>query len=104
MTRYAGRDLSHVRIIGGCADVVEHTGRQSVSVARHRVDAAGRHIMSNLKRIDRTSAERRRALRRLEREDMLRVVGDDVELDAPDATMLAASSRDSKQNDPRSSL
>lgn len=60
--------------------------------------------MSNTKRIDRTSAERRRALRRLEREDLMRLMGDDVELDAPDAAMLAASSRDQQQNEPRGSL
>lgn len=60
--------------------------------------------MSNLKRIDRNSAERRRALRRIEREHLMRVVGDDIELDLPDAAMLAASSRDQKQDDPRGSL
>jgi hypothetical protein len=60
--------------------------------------------MSNLKQIDRNSAERRRALRRMEREDLMRVVGDDTELDSPDAAMLAASSRDQKQDDPRGSL
>ncbi len=60
--------------------------------------------MSNLKRIDRNSAERRRALRRIEREHLMRVVGDDIELDSPDAAMLAASSRDQKQDDPRGSL
>lgn len=59
--------------------------------------------MSNLKRIDRTSAERRRALRRLEREDLMRVMGDDLDLDSPDAAMLAASSRD-QNNEPRGSL
>jgi hypothetical protein len=60
--------------------------------------------MSNLKRIDRNSAERRRALRRMERDQLMRVVGDDAELDSPDAAMLAASSRDQKQDDPRGSL
>jgi hypothetical protein len=60
--------------------------------------------MSSLKRIDRDSAERRRALRRMEREHLMRVVGDDAELDSPDAAMLAASSRDQKQDDPRGSL
>jgi hypothetical protein len=60
--------------------------------------------MSNMERIDQTSAERRRALRRLEREDLMRVMGDDVKLDSPDAAMLAASSRDQQQNEPRGSL
>jgi hypothetical protein len=60
--------------------------------------------MLNLKRIDRDSSERRRALRRMEREHLMRVVGDDTELDSPDAAMLAASSRDQKQDDARGSL
>ncbi|MBX3520593.1 MAG: hypothetical protein KF835_11320 [Xanthobacteraceae bacterium] len=54
--------------------------------------------MSTLNRMDRTSAERRRALRRAEREDFLRVIGDDREMDSPDAAMIAASSRP-PQND-----
>ncbi len=58
---------------------------------------------SNLNRMDRASAERR-ALRRGEREDMLRVMGDDEQTDAPDAAVIAVSSRDSKPNDPRSGL
>jgi hypothetical protein len=66
--------------------------------------SSGSFIMSNLKRIDRTAAERRRALRRMERDDLMRVVGDDIDLDSPDAAMLAASSRDQKQNEPRGSL
>jgi hypothetical protein len=63
--------------------------------------------MSNLNRIDRTSAERRRALRRAEREDLLRVVGDDQQMATPDSGVIAVSSRDSqdvKPNDPRRSL
>jgi hypothetical protein len=64
--------------------------------------------MSNLNRIERTSVEhRRRALRRAEREDMLRVIGDDDQMSAPDSTIIAVSSRDNhdqRPNDPRSSL
>jgi hypothetical protein len=63
--------------------------------------------MSNLNRMDRTSAERRRALRRAEREDLLRVVGDDQQMATPDSGVIAVSSRDSqdvKPNDPRRSL
>jgi hypothetical protein len=63
--------------------------------------------MSNLNRMDRTSAERRRALRRAEREDLLRVVGDDQLMATPDSGVIAVSSRDSqdvKPNDPRRSL
>ena len=63
--------------------------------------------MSNANRMDRTSAERRRALRRAEREDMMRVVGDDQQMATPDSAMIAASSRDihdQRPNDPRSSL
>lgn len=60
--------------------------------------------MSNLNRIDRASAERRRALRRAEREDLLRVFGDDEQMDTPDAAVIAASSRESRQSDPRGSL
>lgn len=57
--------------------------------------------MSNLNRMDRASAERRRALRRAEREDLLRVVGTDQEMETPDAAVIAASSRDPKATDPR---
>lgn len=57
--------------------------------------------MSTLNRMDRTSAERRRALRRAEREDLLRVIGDDRELDSPDAAMIAASSRPPLNDQPR---
>ncbi len=63
--------------------------------------------MSNLNRMDRTSAQRRRALRRAEREDLLRVIGDDEEMTTPDSAMIAASSRDKRDvtpNDPRGSL
>jgi hypothetical protein len=63
--------------------------------------------MSNLNRIDRTSAERRRAPRRAEREDLLRVVGDDQQMATPDSGVIAVSSRDGqdvKPNDPRRSL
>jgi hypothetical protein len=63
--------------------------------------------MSNLNRMDRTSAERRRALRRAEREDLLRVIGDDQQMATPDSAVIAASSRDNhdqRPNDPRSSL
>lgn len=58
--------------------------------------------MSNLNRLERASAQRQRALRRAEREDMLRVVGTDEEMETPDAAVIAASSRDPKANDPRS--
>jgi hypothetical protein len=63
--------------------------------------------MSNLNRMDLTSAERRRALRRAEREDLLRVIGDDQQMATPDSAVIAASSRDNhdqRPNDPRSSL
>jgi hypothetical protein len=64
--------------------------------------------MSNLDRMKRTSAEqRRRALRRAEREDMLRVIGDDHQMSTPDSAVIAASSRDNhdqRPDDPRSSL
>lgn len=60
--------------------------------------------MSNLNRMDRASAERRRALRRAEREDMLRVIGNDEDMETPDAAVIAVSSRDPKQNDPRGGL
>jgi hypothetical protein len=63
--------------------------------------------MSNLNRVERTSAERRRALRRAEREDMLRVIGDDQQMAAPDSSVIAASSRDQhdqRPHDPRSGL
>jgi hypothetical protein len=63
--------------------------------------------MSNLNRMERTSAERRRALRRAEREDLLRVIGDDQQMATPDSAVIAASSRDNhdqRPNDPRSSL
>lgn len=63
--------------------------------------------MSNLTRMDRTSAERRRALRRAEREDFLRVIGDDEQMATPDSAVIAASTRDkldTRPNDPRSSL
>jgi len=63
--------------------------------------------MSNSNRMDRTSAERRRALRRAEREDLLRVIGDDQQMATPDSAMIAASSRDTydeRPNDPRSRL
>ncbi len=63
--------------------------------------------MSNLNRIDRTSAERRRALRRAERDDLLRILGDEQQMDTPDSAILAASSRDpqdTRPNDPRSRL
>jgi hypothetical protein len=63
--------------------------------------------MSNVNRMDRTSAERRRALRRAEREDMLRVIGDDEQMATPDSAMISVSSRDKldqRPNDPRSSL
>ncbi len=56
--------------------------------------------MSTLNRMDRTSAERRRALRRAEREDFLRVIGDDRELDSPDAAMIAASGQHAAAGDP----
>lgn len=64
--------------------------------------------MSNLNRVDRTSAEhRRRALRRAEREDFMRVIGDDEQMATPDSAVIAASSRDNQDqrpHDPRSSL
>ncbi len=64
--------------------------------------------MSNLDRMDRASAEhRRRALRRAEREDMLRLIGDDDQMATPDSSVIAASSRDKhdqRPHDPRSSL
>lgn len=63
--------------------------------------------MSNLNRIDRASAERRRALRRAEREDMLRVIGDDQQMATADSSVISVSSRDNldqRPNDPRSSL
>lgn len=63
--------------------------------------------MSNLNRMDRTSAERRRALRRAEREDLLRVIGDDEQMATADSSVIAVSSRDKhdqRPNDPRSSL
>lgn len=63
--------------------------------------------MSNPNRMDRTSAERRRALRRAERDDLMRIFGDDQQMDAPDAAVIAASSRDphdTRPNDPRSGL
>jgi hypothetical protein len=63
--------------------------------------------MSNLNRMDLTSAERRRALRRAEREDLLRVIGDDQQMATPDSAVIAASSRDNhdqRPNDPRSGL
>ena len=63
--------------------------------------------MSNLNRMDRTSAERRRALRRAEREDLLRVIGDDQQMATPDSSVITASSRDNhdqRPNDPRSGL
>jgi hypothetical protein len=63
--------------------------------------------MSNLNRIDRTSAERRRALRRAEREDLLRVIGDDEQMATTDSSVIAVSSRDKhdqRPHDPRSSL
>ena len=64
--------------------------------------------MSNLHRMDRTSAEqRRRALRRAEREDLLRVIGDDQQMATEDAAVIAVSSRDNhdqRPNDPRSCL
>lgn len=61
--------------------------------------------MSNLNRIDRTSAERRRALRRAEREDLLRIFGDDERMETPDAAVIAASSREPVgQDDPRGRL
>jgi hypothetical protein len=55
--------------------------------------------MSNLSKIERTAAERRRSLRRQERENLMRVVGDDAQLDSPDSAMIAASSRDGKENE-----
>ncbi len=64
--------------------------------------------MSNLNRVNRTSAEqRRRALRRAEREDLLRVIGDDEQMATQDASVIAVSSRDShdqRPNDPRGCL
>ena len=63
--------------------------------------------MSNLNRMDLASAERRRALRRAEREDMLRVIGDDEQMATPDSAVITASSRDNhdtRPNDPRSGL
>lgn len=63
--------------------------------------------MSNPTRIDRISAERRRALRRAERDDLMRIFGDDQQMDTPDAAVISASSRDSQDtrpNDPRSRL
>lgn len=63
--------------------------------------------MSKLNRMDRTSAQRRRALRRAERENLLRVIGDDEQMATPDSAVIAASSRDNHDqapNDPRSSL
>jgi hypothetical protein len=63
--------------------------------------------MSNLNRMDRTSAERRRALRRAEREDLLRVIGDDQQMATEDSAVIAASSRDNhdqRPNDPRGCL
>lgn len=63
--------------------------------------------MSNPNRIDRTSAERRRALRRAERDDLMRIFGDEQQMDTPDAAMISASSRDTldtRPNDPRSRL
>jgi hypothetical protein len=63
--------------------------------------------MSNANRMDRTSAERRRALRRAEREDLLRVIGDEQQMATPDSAVIAVSSRDSQDtrpNDPRSGL
>lgn len=63
--------------------------------------------MSNSDRINRTSAERRRALRRAEREDLLRVIGDDQQMATPDSAVISVSSRDThdqRPNDPRSSL
>ena len=63
--------------------------------------------MSNANRMDRTSAERRRALRRAEREDLLRVIGDEQQMATEDSSVIAVSSRDShdtRPNDPRSSL
>jgi hypothetical protein len=68
--------------------------------------------MSNLDRMDRTFAARRRELRRAERDDLMRIIGDDHQGDTPDATVIAASSRDSQDaarhdtrpHDPRSCL
>ena len=63
--------------------------------------------MSNPNRTDRISAERRRALRRAERDDLMRIVGDDQRMDTPDAAVISASSRDNQDtrpNDPRSGL
>ncbi len=63
--------------------------------------------MSNADRVDRISAERRRALRRAEREDFLRVIGDDQQMAGPDSTVIAVSSRDThdqRPHDSRSSL
>jgi hypothetical protein len=63
--------------------------------------------MSNSNRMDRTSAERRRALRRAEREDLLRVIGDEQQMATPDSAVIAVSSRDThdtRPNDPRSGL
>lgn len=63
--------------------------------------------MSNLNRMDRTSADRRRALRRAEREDLLRVIGDDEQMATPDSAVIAVSSRDkldTRPHDPRSRL
>lgn len=63
--------------------------------------------MSNPNRTDRISAERRRALRRAERDDLMRIVGDDQRMDTPDAAVISVSSRDNQDtrpNDPRSGL
>lgn len=63
--------------------------------------------MSNMNRIDRTSVERRRASRRAEREDLIRVIGDDQQMATQDSAVIAVSSRDNhdqRPNDPRSSL
>ncbi|MGE0339678.1 MAG: hypothetical protein AB7O79_07330 [Xanthobacteraceae bacterium] len=63
--------------------------------------------MSNPNRTDRTSAERRRALRRAERDDLMRIFGDEQQMDTPDAAAICMSSRDAQDtrpNDPRSSL
>lgn len=61
--------------------------------------------MSNPNRPERTSAERRRALRRAERDDLMRIFGDDQQMDTPDAAVISASSRDdTRPDDPRSCL